>query len=79
MRERAYVSVKPDGPEVSWALVVDGLRVADLSYLDVCDLITATNSALRAGRPHGVMINDTQLSFVETLELQMQATSSLRY
>lgn len=80
MNERVNIRVSMNGSKPEYELMADGMKVRDLSYLDVIDLISKATERLKSGRNGETFdIAGESLSFVETIHFQMQAVSSLRW
>ena len=49
MKEKIHVrvTVGPDGRVINWELMVDGLKICDLSYLETLQMAMQATSSLR--------------------------------
>lgn len=80
MNPRVNIRVSMNGNKPEYELMADGMKVQDLSYLDIIDLISKATERLKSGRNGETFdIAGESLSFVETIHFQMQAVSSLRW
>lgn len=81
--DRVRIRVTKDGPLTNRALVTETFQIPDLSYADVCDLISQAFAYVRNGRTAEPCLKCqgevVELSFVEALDFIAQATSSLRW
>lgn len=50
MSERVHMRVTKDGEKANYELIVDGLKVADLDWIDVLQAAVQFVSSLRWGR-----------------------------
>ena len=82
MTDRIRIRVQMDGKESKRELMCDQMKVADMSFADVVDVIIAVTKGLHKSQgdvSFSVGSMAFNLSFIEAIVFSMQATSSLRF